>query len=158
MAYESSVKPDELLRHYGFTGSRLIPAPAQAAALWRWFSERRGWLHHGDCVGSDKAAHIAAKAACWRVTAHPGLSAARLCAFVSDADERRPPKPNLARNSDIVDETAELVATPDGPERLRSGTWSTIRKARALGRQVTIIWPDGRIDIEPARVNAEENA
>ncbi|MBA3354736.1 MAG: hypothetical protein H0U18_02115 [Pyrinomonadaceae bacterium] len=30
-------------------------------------------------------------------------------------------------------------------EQLRSGTWSTIRKARKARKQVTIVWPDGKV-------------
>jgi hypothetical protein len=57
-------------------------------------------------------------------------------AFKTAADVRAP-KPYLDRNKEIVRETALLVAAPaEAVEQLRSGTWSTVRYARWLGRQV----------------------
>ena len=51
------------------------------------------------------------------------------------------PKPYLDRNRDIVDACEVLLATPDGPERLRSGTWSTVRYARKIGKPVEVRLP-----------------
>lgn len=61
-----------------------------------------------------------------------------------DVDEMREPKPPIARNRDMVDESEKVAACPDGPERLRSGTWATVRYARKLDRDVRILnrtWP-----------------
>ena len=56
------------------------------------------------------------------------------------------PKRYLARNKDIVRDSELLVATPgEETEHLRSGTWSTVRFARKLGRVVWVILPDGQI-------------
>jgi hypothetical protein len=35
-------------------------------------------------------------------------------------------------------ETDELIACPDRPERIRSGTWNTVRYSRKIGKPVTI--------------------
>ena len=58
----------------------------------------------------------------------------------------RTPRPYLSRNKDIVRETDMLIATPaEAEEQRRSGTWSTIRFARKLGKPVFVIWPDGTV-------------
>jgi len=52
----------------------------------------------------------------------------------------------------IVRETELLIAAPaEFSEQHRSGTWSTVRYARRLGRPVQIIGPDGRIRTEPRK-------
>ena len=56
-------------------------------------------------------------------------------------------RPYLDRNKDMVRETAWLIAAPAEPEeQLRSGTWSTIRFARKLGKPVFLIFPDGTVN------------
>lgn len=138
------------MRRYGFTGTRNQLAFAQASALRFWLEARTGELHHGDCIGGDETAHqIARSLRGWLIVIHPG-DTPNLRAFCSDYDVLHPVKPNLDRNTDIVNATHELVATPSGPEIARSGTWSTIRKARRAGKPRTIIWPDGMIEVEPA--------
>jgi hypothetical protein len=58
-----------------------------------------------------------------------------------------PEREYIARNHDIVDASAVLVATPrDWYEEQRSGTWATIRYARAQRKAVIIVWPDGRAE------------
>jgi hypothetical protein len=94
-------------------------------------------LHHGDCCGADSQAHDVAKRLDIRVVGHPPLKA-ELRAF-RKFDEERPAKDYLVRNRDIVNEVEHLIALPDGPERTRSGTWSTVRYARKLGKPVTTI-------------------
>jgi predicted Rossmann fold nucleotide-binding protein DprA/Smf involved in DNA uptake len=55
-------------------------------------------------------------------------------------------KPFLERNKDIVLETASLIAAPDATEeQMRSGTWSTVRFPRKLGKPVFLILPDGTV-------------
>jgi len=137
---------------FGFTGSRDGPSAPQRRALANWMIERGfSELHHGDCIGADKCAHIIARILGWRVVVHPGDGPRHLRAFVRSYDEIRPAKPYLERNGDIVTETDELVACPSGPETLRSGTWATIRRARKLGRRINIFWPDGTATCEPER-------
>jgi hypothetical protein len=49
-------------------------------------------------------------------------------------------KDNLTRNRDIVDTASMLIAAPEGnAERLRSGTWATVRYARKAKKKVIIL-------------------
>jgi butyrate kinase len=133
----------------GFTGTRRDLPHAQALALARILTAcQPSELHHGDCIGADALAHQIAKALGWRVVSHPGQVAVILRANMV-ADEIRPARPPLDRNDDIVSETARLIACPGSDhEEIRSGTWSTVRTARRLGKPRTIVWPDGRVDEE----------
>jgi hypothetical protein len=71
-----------------------------------------------------------------------------------DADEIKPSKGYLARDVAMVEATDLLIACPKGPEQERgSGTWFTVRAARARGKMILIIWPDGRVTDE----NMERN-
>jgi hypothetical protein len=137
----------------GFTGTRRGMTLPQAKAFVRVVCALPGLaeFHHGDCVGADDEA-AAAVHALGRVTivAHPPTDEA-LRAFNAHAAETRPPRPYLERNRAIVDATDVLVATPaEAAERRRSGTWSTVRYARGLGRRVVLVLPDGRVCDEPA--------
>lgn len=139
----------------GFTASRNAPTQPQRSTLIAWVMQRpRGEAHHGDCVGGDEACHATLQYHGWRIVAHPASGVGHLRAYSVGCAEVREPKPPLERNADIVNETDELVALVDGPERVRSGTWSTVRKARRAGHHVTIIWPDGRVTVEAARSQA----
>lgn len=136
---------------YGFTGSRDGFTQHQMAAFSGWtegkpFTE----FHNGLCVGADAASaqfvymYTIGQS---KVIGHPsnlqGMTdkqALRICEEVRDA------LPPLERNRVIVDSCEVLLAAPKGPEELRSGTWSTIRYARRIGRPVVIFWPDGRVE------------
>lgn len=134
------------MKKIGLTASR-EPRPQPQLDALKLLMEMLGpcELHHGDCVGGDEQAHDMAVHAGWRIVVHPGTDTGALRAWCR-GDENRSPKANLKRNWDIVVETSEMIALPKGPEELRSGTWSTIRKARKAGRPVTVIWPDGRVE------------
>jgi predicted Rossmann fold nucleotide-binding protein DprA/Smf involved in DNA uptake len=138
----------------GVTGSRTPPTPEQASRLIQMFQE---WskiyklsLHHGNCVGVDEFAHTVAYV-------HPGskiyvyppvdtkFESTRSFAQVPDQFFQR--KPYLERNKDIVRASDVLVAMPSGPERLRSGTWSTVRFALKRNVDTYIIMPDGSVDV-----------
>ncbi len=131
----------------GFTGTRNGMTWKQKAAFATYIHDHPEIteFHHGDCAGSDEDAHNRLHYGIYTIT-HPPENPARR-AF-TDADETRPPKPYLERDRDIVDETDILIATPAGPETLRSGTWATIRHARKTGKPVLIINPDGSTSLE----------
>lgn len=136
-----------LILRAGFSGPRQGMSNAQGEQLTiqlHRLSVRE--LHHGDCIGADAQAHVIARTLGLRIVGHPptasGLRA--YCEF----DEIRPIEPFMARNHHIVQETAVLIATPDGPPRLRSGTWATIRYARRLTLPVIVIATDGSLEIE----------
>lgn len=112
-----------------------------------------GEFHHGVCVGSDEQAHYVAAGLKYWTVGHPPVKTVKMSAVV--CDETREPRDYLPRNHDIVDETEVLVATPQKMrEELRSGTWATVRYARALGREIYVVWPNGSIWHENARESA----
>lgn len=96
--------------------------------------------HHGDCIGADDQFNTIAGDYYIRRVAHP-----------SNIDGKRawgtyevvlPAKSPLNRNHDIVDAVDIMIATPkEHTEILRSGTWSTIRYCRKVGRIVHVIYP-----------------
>ena len=53
-----------------------------------------------------------------------------------------------AQHKQIVNVCDVLIAAPSGPEKLRSGTWSTVRYARKLHKNITIVLPDGSTHFE----------
>lgn len=132
----------------GFTGTRKGMTDPQVLSLSNVFGRlkelKASEFYHGCCVGADSHAADMADSFGFRIIGHPSniqsltcQAAIRLCAFTA------PPAPPLARNRAIVDFTDILIACPEGPETLRSGTWSTIRYARKLGRRIIIVWPNG---------------
>jgi hypothetical protein len=144
-------------RHYSptlsFTGTRKgitlrqsATLSSQAEALTA--SSKLVKLHHGDCLGADLAMHRIARELGWFVVIHPPTNTSER--GYCDGDERRPPQDYIERNHQLVREGDFLWAVPEGPERLRSGTWATVRHARKLGRGVVIFWPSGNVTIEEA--------
>lgn len=124
----------------GFTGTRRGMTDLQTEEVNDWLRRYAGALHHGDCVGADEQAHALGLGWLW-IVVHPPLNE-KYRAFVKGGDEYRDPAPYLIRNHAIVDETEVLIATPKEPtEVLRSGTWATIRYARAQGKDVKIFLP-----------------
>lgn len=103
-------------------------------------------VSHGDCVGSDtdfhnlcvnyKNEHPDKKI---RIDIYPPNNP-KLRAF-NEGDILMPEKPYLQRNSDIVNSSSILIACPvdKNKEELRSGTWSTVRKARKKGLDIHIL-------------------
>lgn len=102
-------------------------------------------FHHGDCVGADEQAWKMAFQLYIKTVGHPPKDPSKR-AFTSN-DENWPEEDYLVRNHHIVDECELLIATPGGPEKLRSGTWATIRYAKKIGRDTAIISPDGTITL-----------
>jgi hypothetical protein len=136
----------------GFTGTRAGLSMHQDEQFKRWMrANTPDEFHHGECSGADEqAVWEATRYSAVRVVAHPcHYAAMRGRTIVGLSAETHPAKPPLARNRDIVDACDVLLACPDGPERLRSGTWSTVRFARRQGVRVVIFWPDGTTTEEP---------
>lgn len=143
----------------GFTGPQQQVTKAQQAAIAMVLvghclhtPQEPAEFHHGDCIGADRIAHIIAKSIGLKIILHPPDNDSKR-AFCKAHVERKP-KPYLDRNHDIVDETDCLIAAPQGPEELRSGTWATVRYARKLERTIYIVWPDGRMTMETKHVKA----
>lgn len=123
----------------GFTGTHRGMTAAQEQVLRTiLFAYGSAALHHGDCIGSDAQAHEIACALQREVTIHPSTN----CTYRAwkPSPDIRTPKAYLTRNNDIVRETDMLIAAPaETTEQVRSGTWSTVRFARKLGKQVFVI-------------------
>lgn len=122
----------------GVTGSR-NPRPERvvSALRQRLIALGAAELHFGDCVGFDAQAYEVATELGLRTVAHPPDNDAlrAWCAALIIL----PAKPYLERNRAIVNAVDFLVAAPDGPEALRSGTWSTIRYAKKVGKRGVIL-------------------
>jgi hypothetical protein len=100
-------------------------------------------FHHGDCIGADATAHDYAKQIGYKITVHPPVNP-RKRAF-KQGDLILSEQPYLLRNKVIVDSCHILIAAPaEMNELIRSGTWSTWRYARKMGRPILLIKPDGR--------------
>ena len=135
----------------GFTGTRHQPTPDAAHALAELLVRLQPTeAHHGDCEGADALFHwyVATECPGTRRVIHPPTNKA-MRAFCTGQAEWREPKPYLERNRDIVDETDVLIAMPQtAEETIRSGTWSTVRYGRKLGRKIYLILPDGSVKEE----------
>lgn len=133
----------------GFTGTQRGMTEQQWPTLWRLLRDRLGLInefHHGDCIGSDAQAHAAAIEAGYCPILHPPTDPRKRAWCEVPRHLIRPEYPYLTRNRHIVDVSQEMIATPDEfDEQLRSGTWSTIRYARRVGKPVWVILPDGRL-------------
>jgi hypothetical protein len=133
----------------GFSGNQ----QGLSSSQWRSFRHvleqwRPGTFHHGDCIGSDADAHAIALSLGWCVVLHPPADPKKR-AFCEGAFVTLPPRPFLKRNDTIAEVVDVLVATPrEVEEVLRSGTWSTVRRARARKKPIILIWPDGTLHFE----------
>lgn len=138
----------------GFTGTQQGMTDEQKAKLDQLFGELEHdavEVHHGDCIGADAECHELAENYFFDIEVHPPDNDSKR-AFCTAAVIHEP-KPYLQRNRAIVDATPILIACPNGQEKLRSGTWSTVRYARAKiyeGEQqsIYIITPSGEIKRE----------
>jgi hypothetical protein len=134
----------------GFTGTQIGLTLKQKKSLHNALTKLRKVefkFRHGDCIGSDAEASLIAKDLNYKITLHPPINNKKR-AFC-EADEILPAKDYLDRNHDIVNCSRVVLGCPKEPnEILRSGTWSTIRYARKIGRDLIIIYPDGSIHKE----------
>lgn len=131
----------------GFTGTQLGLVWKQKSTLKSVLEKLRpvfSKFHHGDCIGADKQANDLARELNYRIVSHPPSNEKKR-AFC-EADQVLPPKEYLARNHDIVNCSQVLIACPkESQEVVRSGTWSTIRYARKMKKDIIIIYFDGTI-------------
>ena len=112
-------------------------------------------FHHGSCKGSDEIAAAMAMGLGYKVVAHPGNSANWQSSF--DSHVKLPAKDNLERNRDIVDHADIMIATPaqENEQHRGSGTWQTIRYARKIDKELSIIYPNGVVRSGYAALNDE---
>lgn len=137
----------------GFTGTRVGMTSAQRASVKRvlqYLQARHVSLtaEHGDCEGADaEFDEIAAELGIPRHLYPSNLPQTRARCDLRGAIQVTEPAPPLQRNGWIVEAVGVLIATPKGyVEELRSGTWSTIRRARKRkSLPVLVITPDGNL-------------
>lgn len=128
----------------GVTGTRKGLTAAQVAAAHRLL-DGVTVLHHGDCQGADVTLAQMAEQYGMHTVSHPPDNG-RWRAYLA-ADVTWKPKAYLARNRDIVDCSARLLAFPDGPEQqMGSGTWATVRYAVRVRVPVVVVAPDGSME------------
>lgn len=137
----------------GFTGTQDGMTPAQKKTVHNLLVQLQpDEVHHGLCIGSDTDFHNISKRLRLYIVGHPGRNYKGVFPKMATGclvDELRPVLPYLQRNLEIVRETVALIATPfEDVEQRRSGTWSTVRRARERGRTVWIIKPNGNIVID----------
>jgi hypothetical protein len=141
----------------GFTGTRHGMNDYQLLTLKRVIGgiDSVESVHHGDCVGADCQFHQTCLERSFDVVLHPPIQLQNR-AWCSGASAIRPPLDYLERDHEIVNESDILIATPDGIEKLRSGTWATVRYARKCNLPILIIRPDGNISVENGRALPSE--
>jgi hypothetical protein len=103
-------------------------------------------FHHGDCIGSDDEAHTMVRTLprmLHLIHLHPPIDNSYRAHCTGDLSED--PLPYIDRNHVIVHMTDFMIATPEGDEVLRSGTWATIRYAYKAGKNVYLIDSKGQI-------------
>ena len=128
--------------HIGFTGTQRKLPKTRYDALRAKLLPLHGYsivLHHGDCIGSDRMAHIIAKDLGFKIHIHPPIDRLKRANMKGDIIEKA--YPYLQRNKFIVDACGLIIAMPKNPneEELRSGTWATVRYARKVGKRVVFV-------------------
>jgi hypothetical protein len=138
------------MNEIGFTGTQDGMTEAQKKVVIETVSKITSiTVHHGDCIGADSDFHDICLAMDKYIKIHPPINNGKR-AF-KDGHFTYPTKDYLPRNKDIVNESTMLIATPSGPEKLRSGTWSTVRYAKKQGKLVMVIYPDGHVEVFKAQ-------
>ena len=127
----------------GFTGSRKGMSQEQVDSIIKFLTDIPILeVHHGDCVGADEQFHdICDELNTVSIFIHPP-SYDSLRAYCKPKGKGKTyfAKPYLDRNKDIVKSCDVLIACPlTDKEEFRSGTWSTIRYAKKLGKMLLIL-------------------
>jgi hypothetical protein len=132
----------------GFTGSRKGLSDFQLTEIEKFISVNVHIItefHMGDCIAADEqASYIVSKHPSISIISHPPTEEKSRAFF--KAHKILPPKKYLDRNKDIVDVSDLIIAAPNGEERQRSGTWSTIRHAKKKNIKIIICFPQGVIE------------
>jgi len=140
-----------VLVKYGFTGTRNGLRNSQKNSIIHQLQNEINIgndieVHHGDCIGADNDFHdICANLILKnpnskiKIVIHPPTDN-KLRAYCKSNSVCKE-KTYLERNKDIVDNTEILIGCPyDNEEKLRSGTWSTIRYAKKNNKTVLLFF------------------
>jgi hypothetical protein len=127
----------------GFTGTRKGMTARQRREVWEVLLAAHE-AHHGDCVGADADFHDLCQRQGTPVVLHPPTNRT-LRAFCEGAAREEPEAPYLVRDRHIVTVCHLLLAAPaeaiEPPPARGQGTWSTVRYARKVGRDVRVLAP-----------------
>jgi hypothetical protein len=141
-----------IIEHLTFTGTVQGMTLEQYRKVVEFFLENEVKnAHHGGCIGADAQLHSLVLTFCPDTRLHihrgdtPDKYAPSWILQLRNGDKEWMTVPNLKRNHRMVDLSSWVLATPAGNERLRSGTWSTLRYAEKVMRSQTIVWPNGTI-------------
>lgn len=137
----------------GITGSKDGMTSAQKVSFRKIARRFYGQFHEGDCIGADvEAAKMIDEIGGYFIHIHPPTNPRYRANWIPKDSEHRlwEVKPYGDRDLDIVYESDAMVATPRTFSEIKrgSGTWLTIRLARAELRPLAIIWRDGTIQYE----------
>jgi len=133
----------------GFTGTQIGATGDQVMRVWarlhkRMIEHSLTEFHHGDCVGADQQLFEVATILGFTTVAHPWPDGPKRAH--TDSDVILPWRDYMDRNEDIAFVCDELIATPkESTEQQRSGTWSTVRRARRFHKPITIVLPSGEL-------------
>jgi hypothetical protein len=140
----------------GFTGSRKGMTISQWSRFGMEFALalEHGVLnewHNGDAIGADHQANQTVdtlRRGQYEVETHGHPCNIDNQRAYDEFDIMHEVKPPLVRNRDIVNSSDLMFAAPyEYDEIVRgSGTWATIRYAKAHRVTLTIIWPDGSLE------------
>lgn len=141
----------------GFTGTRAVLTLAQHTNLvaeLKSLRERTDLMVNGCCEGSDRIAWLIWRDLGGRFRYRPGdrdqwLWARDVC---REQDDLFAPTGYMDRNTAIA-RSDVVVATPhEDFEVQRSGTWSTVRRARRANSSLVVLLPCGQVNRERASV------
>ena len=124
----------------GFTGTRQGMSQHQKEQfVIKLFDLDLTEFHHGDCKGADAEAHDIVREFFpnVKIVIHPPEKT--YTQAFKQGDFSHPVKPYIMRDRDIVRDSDYLIGAPLDKEVLRSGTWTTIRYARKIGRLHTVL-------------------
>jgi len=135
---------DTLLWHgvIGVTGTRQPLLPHQVETLQKLLkiNDRIFECHYGGCIGADFDAATICTRLGIDLVLHPPTNTSQTNYVQVSHLRIEPAESYLERNKSIASACTLLIAFPRSEkEELRSGTWATIRYARAAGKQVILI-------------------
>lgn len=129
----------------GVTGSRYGNTTAQLHTLRSWLIEHLTEiesLHHGCCDGFDTMVSYQAHSLGIPMEYHPPKIKTHQMVFPNGGWDGVwwPEKEYRERNTDIVNICDVLIAGPkEDVEEVRSGTWSTLRYAKSIGKEYKVL-------------------
>jgi hypothetical protein len=134
----------------GFTGTQRGMTSLQiqsiVSQLSSWSKKYHGLeIHHGDCIGADHQFHQLCLEY-WQgqvqVILHPPKIEDKRAFSESPHQQTLPVQDYLLRNHAIVEAVDCMIAAPgEANEKLRSGTWATIRHSRKHGVPLKVFFP-----------------